>query len=80
MEMNIIFLWDSDLNSGNTGIMLSGKYFISYEQKTGKLYIRRNDHYVENFWGTQVRIALQSLEKMVPERQCWQIISWMTFL
>ena len=53
--MNIIFLWDSDLNSGNTGIMLSGKYFISYEQKTGKLYIRRNDHYVENFWGTQVR-------------------------
>ncbi len=55
MEMNIIFLWDSDLNSGNTGIMLSGKYFISYEQKTGKLYIRRNDHYVENFWGTQVR-------------------------
>lgn len=54
--MNIIFLWDSDLNiSNDTGIMLSGKYFISYDRKTRELCISRNENYVDGFWGKHVR-------------------------
>lgn len=57
--MNIIFLWDSDLNITNdTGIMLSGKYFISYDRKTRELFISRNENYVDGFWGKQVRDCL----------------------
>ena len=53
--MNIIFLWDSNLNYDDTGIMLSGKYSITYDRMTGKLCIKRNDHYVEGFWGKQIQ-------------------------
>lgn len=53
--MNIIFLWDSNLNYNDTGIMLSGKYFITYERTTRKLCVKRNDHYVDGFWGRQIR-------------------------
>lgn len=54
--MNIIFLWDSALNITNdTGIMLSGKYFISYDRKSKELHISPNENYVDGFWGKQVR-------------------------
>lgn len=54
-EMNIIFLWDSNLNYDDTGIMLSGKYSITYDRMTGKLCIKQNDHYVDDFWGKQIQ-------------------------
>lgn len=53
--MDIIFLWDSDLNHNDTGIMLSGKYFITYDWKIRELCIKRNDSYVAGFWGKHIQ-------------------------
>lgn len=51
--------WDSNLNYNDTGIILSGKYSITYDQMTGKLCMKRNDHYVMVFGGDRFKIVLQ---------------------
>ena len=54
--MDIVFLWDSDLNdAGDGGIPLSGKYLISYDPKSGTLDVERNGRYVDGFWGGSIR-------------------------
>lgn len=53
--MDIIFLWDLDLNRNDTGIMLSGKYFITYDRRARELCINRNDSYVAGFWGSPIQ-------------------------
>ena len=53
--MNIVFLWDSHLNQDDAGIMLSGKYFISYNQAKNELEIERNNRYVNDFWGKHIQ-------------------------
>ena len=53
--MDIVFLWDANLNDGNAGVTLSGKYFIAYDWERNELTIARNDRYVDDFWGRRVR-------------------------
>lgn len=53
--MDIVFLWDANLNDGNAGVTLSGKYFIAYDWERNELTIARNDRYVDDFWGRCVR-------------------------
>lgn len=53
--MDIVFFWDRNLNDGDAGIILSGKYFIAYDQKKNELTLTRNDRYVDSFWGRCVR-------------------------
>ena len=54
--MDIIFLWDEDLNKENqNGIMLSGKYLIDLNIEAKKMNIRDNEAYVRGFWGKNVQ-------------------------
>lgn len=57
--MNIVFLWDSDLNGNDDGgISLSGKYSVTYDRIHGILDIKRNDRYVDAFWGEIIQDCL----------------------
>lgn len=50
--MDIIFLWSSELNSvQNNGVILSGKYDVSFNLAKKSIAIKRNQEYVRNFWG-----------------------------
>lgn len=54
--MDIIFLWDEDLNKEKqNGIMLSGKYLIDFNIETKEMNIRDNEVYVRGFWGKNVQ-------------------------
>lgn len=57
--MDIVFLWDSDLNdAGDGGIPLSGKYLIAYDPESGTLDVERNGRYVDGFWGGNIQDCL----------------------
>lgn len=53
--MNIVFLWDPTLNHDDAGIMLNGRYFISYNRAKNELKVARNNHYVNDFWGKHIQ-------------------------
>lgn len=53
--MDIIFLWTSNLNHNDTGIMLSGKYSITYDWRAREISIEKNNSYVANFWGRHIQ-------------------------
>lgn len=54
--MDIIFLWDEDLNKEkHIGIMLSGKYLIDFNIETKEMNIRDNEAYVRGFWGKNIQ-------------------------
>lgn len=53
--MNIIFLWNSKLDSEqNKGVMLSGKYDVSFKLVEKSIIIKRNQEYIRNFWGKNI--------------------------
>lgn len=50
--MDIIILWNSELNNGqNNGVILSGKYDVSFNLTNKSIALKRNREYVRNFWG-----------------------------
>lgn len=54
--MDIIFLWNSKLeNEQNNGVILSGKYDVSFNLGEKSIIIKRNQEYVRNFWGKNVQ-------------------------
>lgn len=54
--MDIIFLWNQSLNNGQSnGVILSGKYEISFDLAKRGLAIKRNQEYVRNFWGQNIQ-------------------------
>ena len=54
--MDIIFLWNQSLNNGQSnGVILSGKYEISFDLAKRSLAIKRNQEYVRNFWGQNIQ-------------------------
>ena len=54
--MDIIFLWSSELNSvQNNGVILSGKYDVSFNLAKKSIAIKRNQEYVRNFWGKNIQ-------------------------
>lgn len=54
--MNIIYLLDLGLNKiTDDGIPLSGMYFCINNWKDRKICISKNDHYVDSFWGRQIK-------------------------
>lgn len=58
--MDIIFLWNLELNNGQSnGVTLSGKYDVSFNLAKKSISIKRNREYVRNFWGKIFRIASQ---------------------
>lgn len=53
--MDIIFLWNSELNNGQSnGVILSGKYDVSFNLAKKSIAINRNREYVRNFWGKNI--------------------------
>lgn len=54
--MDIIFLWNSELNNGQSnGVILSGKYDVSFNLAKKSIAINRNREYVRNFWGKNIQ-------------------------
>ena len=54
--MDIIFLWNSKLgNERNNGVILSGKYDISFNLEEKSISIKSNQKYVRNFWGENIQ-------------------------
>lgn len=54
--MDIIFLWNSELQKeANNGVILSGKYNISFNSIEKCIYIKRKHNFVRDFWGKNVR-------------------------
>lgn len=54
--MDIIFLWNSKLdNEQNNGVILSGKYDVSFKLMEKSIAINRNQKYVRNFWGKNIQ-------------------------
>lgn len=54
--MDIIFLWNSKLeNEQNNGVILSGKYDVSFKFVEKSIAIKRNQEYIRNFWGKNIQ-------------------------
>lgn len=54
--MDIIFLWNLELNNGQSnGVILSGKYDVSFNLAKKSIAIKRNREYVRDFWGKNIQ-------------------------
>ena len=54
--MDIIFLRNSKFdNEQNKGVLLSGKYDVSFKLMEKSIAINRNQKYARNFWGKNIQ-------------------------
>lgn len=54
--MDIIFLWNAELNNEqNKGVILSGKYDVSFKLLEKTIKIKKNEEFVRNFWGKNIQ-------------------------
>ena len=53
--MDIVFLWNSNLNNKtNNGIILSGKYDVSFNRIGKIITINKNKDFIRSFWGRNI--------------------------
>lgn len=58
--MNLLYLLNDNYYSHNegNGILLNSKYDIKYDSTNRKLSIKRNDDYIDRFWGKNIYDAM----------------------
>ena len=56
--MELVYLWVEDYkNIHKQGFNFSPKFNCDYDEKTNKLTIDENDHYIENFFGDNINVT-----------------------